>query len=139
VCVHKGVTDKACIWYLFPLPIPLPYTSNPLLTTTYPLLTISYSIYLQLTVPISSIMSEVTMTDSNNAGFVRHAHRCPSCGRHTPLPEYEGKFCPSCGTKQGVGHKVIKEHRCPNCNKEYNPINAYYCKHCSFPLYTILE
>lgn len=70
--------------------------------------------------------------------LVNYSHKC-ECGKHLPLPEWAGKFCPKCGTKQpnrtqdGLAQELAENGKpkrvCPNCGKGAGETDQF-CKEC---------
>lgn len=70
--------------------------------------------------------------------IVNYAHHCPKCERHTPFPQYQGKFCPNCGELQGPTIETVKGVKtsakvCSGCG-EKNPPENNFCTKCGAKL-----
>ena len=59
-----------------------------------------------------------------NSGVMNKMYKCTECGN-----EFEGKFCPYCGTKK------VEEKLCPVCGAKAVE-NARFCNECGNPLFT---
>jgi len=72
--------------------------------------------------------------------WVNHNHTC-SCGERLPLPKWQDKFCPKCGTQQPgpkmkakvEEEKAAKQKTCLKCGHT-NKEDANFCTECGTKL-----
>jgi len=58
-------------------------------------------------------------------------HKCPECTFLCPLPDFDGKFCTNCGTKQSFPE--AESVKCSACKKEVDR-DWNFCMSCGTKL-----
>lgn len=80
---------------------------------------------------------------ADGSGWVNNNHTCigANCNERLPLPEWQDKFCPKCGTQQ-PGPKMhtlaqaaveARKKECPKC-QHINEEDANFCIMCGTKL-----